>query len=342
MYNAIELCYSEFMGKQKHVIPTEMDVVNQQNDLSQASYSMPVIQRRLVFLAMAQVRNDDPTRVFTMPVAAVLRALGMSDDRYRDIEAEVDKLFDKNKVKVKDSTKKGYKFFTWVNEVEYIEAGEDVSQHTLKIELNQNVLPYARTLQKSFHQFQISQIAKLQGRHALRIFELVSSNMGLAGKGGNPPGVWWFQATIQELRDYLAIAEGEYPRAGNLRSRVIDAPVEEINKAGLGLNIRVEYARQGKFLTGVKFICCATKPGDPKPTQPATESERDYREIIEKYPEKFEEFKAQYLKQLNLFDSNTELGAIGVAVERLQEWEKIQKKEKKIPSKRGAKTTPKE
>lgn len=326
------------MAKQKHVIPTETDVVNQDNKLSQASYSMPVIQRRLVFLAMAQVRNDDSTRVFTMPVAAVLKALGMRDDRYMEIEEAVDDLFKRNQVKIKAENKKGFRSFTWVNEVEYIEGnpGDDITQDTLKIELNANILPFARTLQKSFHQFQISQIAKLQGRHSLRIFELVSSHMGLAGKGGNPPGVWWFEASIKEFREYLAIGPEEYKVTALLRQRVIDGPVEEINKAHLGLQIRVEYQRQGKYLAGVKFICTLTKGGDPKPAQPATKTEDADEKLIATHQEKWTEILDEEL-QGDLFKDTdppamAEFQARARAIVRLRDWAKTAgKKGRKKP-----------
>lgn len=297
----LKSCSNEFMAKQKSVTPTEDDIVNQSNDLSRASYTMPVIQRRLIFLAMAQVRDDDSTREFSMPVAAVLRALGMSDDRYREIRTEVDKVFDHNKVSV--DTPKGWKVFTWITEAEYIAEGEDVSRHTLVLTLNRNIVPYARTLKKSFHQFRIADIAKLQGRHALRIFELICSNMGLAGKGGNKPGEWFFDTSIADFRRHLGIHETEYPRPGNLRVRVIDAPVEEINRANLGLRVTVEYGRNGKFLTSIRFLCKLENPSEPKAVNPspATESEKEALKLRKKYAAEWDLEYQRLLKEEDLF-----------------------------------------
>jgi plasmid replication initiation protein len=293
------------MSKQKFVVPAETDIVNQANDLSRASYSMPVIQRRLIYLAMAQVRDGDSTKEFVMPVSAVLKALGMSDDRYRDIEAEADKLFYKhNAVKVKSNNKKGFRIFTWLTDFEYLVPADDddIAQHTIRIELNRNVLPYAKTLQRNFHQFQIIQMAKLQGRHSLRIFELISSNMGLAGKGGNPPGTWFFQATIPEFREYLAIQEGEYKETALLRQRVIDAPIQEINRANLGLRVVVEYGRRGKFLVSIKFICTLENKGDPKLVnpKPATKTEADDENLIQKNQAVFNEHLELATKQTRI------------------------------------------
>lgn len=262
----------------KDVVPASDDVANQSNVLSRSSYSMPVVQRRLLFLAMAQVRNDDPARAFRMRVADVLKALGMSDDRYREIRSEVRKLFDNNKVEVE--TPRGWRFFTWVTDAEYEDTDDDgnpLPEHYLTITLHERILPFARTLQRHFHQFQITQIARLQGRHALRIFEILASFADLAGKGGNKPGCWYWETTVEELRHLMKIGPNEYKQTNSFRLKVVDTPIQEINEAGLGMTVKVEYKRVGKRLTGFRFECTVAAKDEPKPAKPApaTASQRE-------------------------------------------------------------------
>ena len=321
------------MIKQKHITPSGTDIVNQSNQVSRASYIMPVVARRLIFLAMAQVRNGSDDRSFTMPVAAVLKSLGMADNRGDEIREITKKLMSE----VLDiETDDGWVQFQWVNKARYLRLK---TGHTLSLTLSEDILPYAKTLQRHFHQFKIADIAKLQGRYALRLFELISANQGYAGKEGNPPGVWFFQATIEELRKFLALHPTEYPRVDNLRKRVIDAPVDEINKANLGLRITVEYGRQGKYLTAIKFICTLESKGEPKSVnpKPATETEIENLSNRSKNPEKWQEFYALGLLQPTLFDGAKEEEAEGYADSEMRKW----LAEKKPATKKKASVSPK-
>jgi hypothetical protein len=288
------------MSKEKHVIPAEDDMVNQSNVVSQASYLMPVVARRLVFLAMAQVRNDDATRTFTMPVSAVLKSLGMSNDRGPEIADVTDKLM-KEILHVK--TARGWLKHHWVDEAEYIERGDDVTLHTLSLTLSSRIIPFARTLQKSFHQFKIADIARLSGKYSVRIFELVSSQMGLAGKGGNHPGKWFYEVSVEELRHLFKIEKGEYKRAPELRRNAVDVPVSEINKADLGLKITMEYKYYGRPLVGFRFNCELTQKGEMKVAnpKPATKTEAEDDALRTLNPE-------LYALHLKFAEDQTDLG----------------------------------
>ena len=289
------------MLPKKDVTPQETDVVNQANQISRASYSMPVMQRRIVFLAMAQVRDDEPDRAFTMRVSDVLKALGMSDNRYSEIRGAVEAVFDNNKVSV--DTPKGWKIYTWLTEAEYLGDGDDIQAHTLSLTLNRNILPFAKTLRGSYAQFSIADIAKLQGRHTLRLFELLTANSGHSGKSGNAQGEWFYEVSIEDYRKLLKIREAEYKVTWDFRKRVIDAPVTELNEANLGLRVSAEYLRKGKFLVAVRFACKRLSKTELKPAkpQPATQTELEDEAWIACNPDLWEKHLLEAEKQQELF-----------------------------------------
>lgn len=287
------------MAKEKHIVPTEDDIVNQSNEVSRASYMMPVVSRRLVFLAMAQVRDSDSSRRFVMPVASVLKALGMSDDRGPELRAICKKLMGEV---VDVETPRGWKQYHWIEEAEYERASSPGEQDTLALTLTTRILPFARTIQKSFHQFRIADIAKIQGKYSYRIFEIVSSFMGLAGKGGNKPGQWFYEISVAELRRVFKLLPTEYKATKELRRNVVDKPVEEINRLDLGLKIAMDYKYQGRNLVGFKFNCSLVDRSEPKLVnpKPATQTESEDEALIREHQALFNDYLEKAAKQERL------------------------------------------
>jgi hypothetical protein len=94
---------------------------------------------------------------------------------------------------------------------------------------------------------------------------MAKSYESLAGKDGNSTGAWYFERTIPELRQLLAIPESAYPRTNTFRAKVVEDPVEEINKAGVGITIKTTGIKQGQRLKGIRFDC--NKEGYPLPAK---------------------------------------------------------------------------
>lgn len=265
------------MSKTKQVVPTRDDFALQAHQISRSSYSMPVMQRRLVYLAMAQVRpSDEDLPEVEMTIGDIARALDLGDSgrQYEEIRAASHGALSH----VLDiDTEEGWVQFQWFSRCRYIK-----TRDSLKLKLHDELKPYVLALQSAFQAIPIADISRLQGRHALRLFELIMSNRGFAGKDGNKPGCWFYDAEFSHLRHQLMIAPDEYPRTGDFRVRVIDGPVREINEAGLGIRVDCDYDRfrRGRQLLGVRLNVKSLTKGEPRPVHPATKSETEDEALV--------------------------------------------------------------
>ena len=161
------------MAKSKQIAPTAADQVFQSHKISRAAYDLPVMARRLVYVAMAQVRStDESLPVVEMSVGAVVRALGLSDqgNRYEEVRAAV-RILMGSVLEIETTT--GWSMRHWVDKADYVKK-TDTLQIKISDELREDVLE----CQRLFSIFALADVGRLQGKYSLRLFEIVMSRKG--------------------------------------------------------------------------------------------------------------------------------------------------------------------
>jgi plasmid replication initiation protein len=135
----------------------------------------------------------------------------------------------------------------------------------------------------------------------------------------------------------FGVSEGTYKEKRLFRQKVIEEPVKEINRAGLGIEISTIGVKKGRYLAAIRFACkqvprtAPTKHGAdktatvlPKPS-PRAEQDREEKELEhlkERYPEEFAELYAAELEKAPAFIKDMELGKVaakGSALLKLRE-----------------------
>jgi plasmid replication initiation protein len=297
--------------KALQVIPSDEDYVLQSNQISRAAYSMPLMQRRLLHLVMAQAQiHGDKVAVVEMKVGDIVRALrlGEQGNRYEEVrlaaKALVGQVLDVD-------TPDGWKVYPWVTLAELVK-----SRDVVQFRLAEEMLPYVRDVQDLYQTIAIADMSALQGKHSFRIFELIMANRGFAGRGGNAPGTWYVDLEFDTLRTLLKIKPTEYKQTSDLRKKVVDGPVREINEAGIGLRVECDYdtLRRGRRLLGVRLKCKLLKKSDPRPVTPATREEAEEEELIAHNQKLFDRLLAD--EPGDMFGG--ELARIGNAFQKLR------------------------
>lgn len=254
------------------VVPDEDDYVLQAHQISRSSYSMPVIQRRLLHLLMAQVQiRGDGFDLLEMTTGDVVRALQMPDggDSYTRIREAVEGLM---KVVLRVETPEGWQLFHWVEAARLIK-----SRDVIQFKVSGELLPYVLQVKELWRILPVADMTRLQGKYSIRLFELVMADRGHAGKGGNPPDCWFTDLEFDDLRVMLTLAPHEYQRTEAFRRVVLDGPIREINGAGIGLHITADYEffRRGRRLLGVRLKVKQTRPGEPRNVTPTHEEDEE-------------------------------------------------------------------
>jgi plasmid replication initiation protein len=283
----------------KEVIPSKDDYAIQSHCISRAAHDCPAYLKRLIFLAIAQVRPEDEGFMeMSMRVGDIARAIesapedmesGPRGKAYATIRSlAVDGL---RRVVEIEMPNGDWKAFQWFSQLEYTKESD-----TLKIRLHDGLRPYI-TQVKGWASFSIRDIGRIQGRHAMRWYELAKSREGQADK----KGFWFYDITFDELRHLFKIGPNEYPRTGNFRIKVIDDPIAEINEADIGLHLEADYEpyRKGRRLLGVHMKCRRIDRNEPRPVAAAkdTREEVAYKELPPERQARVDELAEMLKKQ---------------------------------------------
>ena len=219
------------------------DLVVKQNNLINASYSLSLVEQRLLLLAIVEWRKEsklsDTTEIYIYADSYAKRfdthqntAYQALKDACKELMARQFSYQDYGKDKLINKTSR------WVSEVGY--AANDAF---VTLKLAPIVVLLITELEQRFTTYNIEQIAGLSSGYAVRLFELL---MCWQSTGKVPP------IEIQELKSRLGVLDGEYVRMHHFKARVLDLAVKQINDSG---DIKVEYEqhRKGRGIGSISF-----------------------------------------------------------------------------------------
>jgi hypothetical protein len=235
----------------------------QPNAIIRAAQKIPSANvKRLIWLSIAMLPDDSTEYTVTFNINDVIKSLGLSRGQktkllIRQAVEECHQAF------IEIETPRGLRILNWFTDSymkkEAVDSKfiNDWDWGDIKMTFHPDVGWAVKQLKGNFTIMELKKLGKLTGKYAQRLYELIMSQAGNKGLHGNARGTWFYMETIANLRSFLDVEKGEYPRMGNFRSFVIDNPVREINESGLGISIQVEYIRDKKDqrkLAAVKFV----------------------------------------------------------------------------------------
>jgi hypothetical protein len=256
------------------VYPDSNNFMRQAHQISRSAYLLPGVQKRILAILIAQVQiRDNGFELLEVNAGDLLRSLEVADSHYAFVRDHMKAL--KGAI------------------IEYVK-----SRDVYKFKLNEDLQPFILGLKAHWATIKITDLNKLTGKYAHRIYDLIMAGKGFAGTGGNRPGEWFVDLEFDNLRVIFKVNPNEYKATNDFRKKVLDAPIQEINKAGIGIKIATDYDRfrHGRTLSGVRLLVKSTLPGEPKNVTP-TPAETEDDLLKEAHRVRFEELVALELAQ---------------------------------------------
>lgn len=272
------------------------EYVLQPHAISRAMYRLSATARKIIAVGMAIIPPDLSSRIAVFSFNDFCQALGLerSGERYALIQ---DAILECIRADITIDTSKKWKTFTWVQCAEI-----DKETNLITIEFSAGLVEYLLELKKMYARIELRDLGKLQSLYAIRLYEMAKSYESLAGKNGNREKCWFFERSIAELRKILGVEDGIYPMTADFRRYVIEGPVKEINEAGLGLAVVLEYIKKGRTLAAVRFSCqkdvrlvkgrrkksaeaLSVSESDPREAQ--TREEKEQEHLKKRYPDEY-------------------------------------------------------
>lgn len=258
------------------------DLVVKDNALINASYTLSLVEQRLILLAIVAARKEQPIDAKTQLLVSAdnyIEQFGTHrTTAYQALKDACNNLFNRYFTYQENNEKNGgvaHMKSRWVSEIGYI----DVSA-LVKITFAPAVIPLITELESRFTQYELRQISGLSSAYAVRLYEVLVQWRST----GKVPTI-----ELQDLRNKLGVLDSEYNRIEPFKRRVLDVAIKQINQH-TDITASYEQHKAGRVITGFSFTFKFKKSAkttkkttlEPTPT-PAPDPDAEKREAYAQF-----------------------------------------------------------
>ncbi|WP_182407636.1 replication initiation protein RepM, partial [Psychrobacter sp. GP33] len=220
-----------------------MKLVVKDNSLINASYSLGLVEQRIMLLAIVEARETGQgidTDTF-LEVHAQHYADRFDIDinnAYSMLSEATQALFNRQvtyTVHDEKRNKPEKRVVRWVSGISYVEGAGVV-----KLRFAPEVVPLITRLEKNFTSYELEQVKDLN-TYATRLYEILVSWRSIEK----------VTVTLDELRNNLGLID-EYSRLEAFKRRVLDSAISQINEH-TDITAQYEQHKQGRVITGFTF-----------------------------------------------------------------------------------------
>lgn len=226
------------------------DLIVKDNILVTSSYRLGEVSQRVMLLAIIQARsitndvNQLVGKELTISAKEYMEFFKVDKSTaYRCMKKGIIELFNAE-WGYKTLNKKGEVQIAkrrFIQSADYIENGAAV-----KMKFADDTVPFLVQLEKNFTSYNLKQISNLSSSYAIRFYEIFMRYLDKTRNTG------WLKISLEELRFSLGLLESEYTRLDNLKKRVIESSLNEINEK-TDLTIAYEQEKKGKSVSAFIF-----------------------------------------------------------------------------------------
>lgn len=217
--------------------------VYQANALIEASYRLSVVEQRVVLACIDQVRRDESVTdevMYSIDAGDYAKICDIPlKVAYRDLKRAALQLMDR-KVWVTQTPEGAELSETlvthWVQSIKYAD-----NKGALRLRFAKDILPYLTNIKTRFTRFALSDVARMDSAHAIRLYELLVERLDF---GERTIDVDW-------LRHALRLGD-KYPLMADFKKRVVNVAVEQINEHS-PLHVEWEQIKEGRRITQLRF-----------------------------------------------------------------------------------------
>ena len=198
------------------------DLVVKDNALIQASYTLGLVEQRLILLAIVEARETGrgitPDSFLDIHASHYAQQFSVSvKSAYQSLSEAVETLYQRQVTLHK--TYKGHperQKVRWVSGISYVD-----KLAAVRIRFSPDVIPLITRLEENFTSYELEQVAGLQSGYAVRLYELL-----IQWRSTGKTHVF----KLAEIRQQLGVAGNEYPRMFDFKRFVLELAIKQINE----------------------------------------------------------------------------------------------------------------
>ena len=248
--------------KNKEIVLQHHQKLLQADELSRGLYSCSMLGRKIIAFASVNIQETlEPlfsnqnmyinVHKSEFKISEILKQFGMkkSGDNYLIIKNAIQELRNAG-VEIVNNDEE-YHAYNWFSCVHYNKT-KDKIELTFTEEIGKTLL----ALKTRYKALNLKTIGEFKSFYAFRFYEIALSWSGFKGKNGNQKGCWFFQMTVDEIRQTFKIDENAYQgRMDNFVRKVLVMPLKELNEVNSEFEIELSKVMRGRNLIGFRFDC---------------------------------------------------------------------------------------
>jgi plasmid replication initiation protein len=216
-------------------------LVQQGNKITNGRWRMNINQSRIFLAGVSMIHPNDTCESYKIGAKQLAEMLGLSGGSIYDrLSKDIPKLMQQYIIIDRDNDKK-----EWIS----IMSSARYDDGNLYLKFSDEIKPFLLGLKDNFTQFRLIDAMKLQSMYALRFYMLFKQY----------DSTGWRYITVEEIRQVLDLDQTKendlkkdlYTTIGNLKSRVINPSIKELNEKGFPVTVQ-EY-KEGRKIIAFKF-----------------------------------------------------------------------------------------
>ena len=240
---------------------TEKDLL-QPYQISRAIYRCDSLERKILFFAALLVQKQERKNareryIAQFGVKELLSKLGLTyTTSMREYIKTAIKTIASNTIILRETD-------TYLNVITWLQQGiYDDDSDTIQIIFSDTIGELFTRCHTQFSVISPRVIGALKSYYAMRYYEIALSYSGFEGAHGNDRNQWYFEYTLNELREMFGVT-GYNNTYGtqNFIKKIVEAPLSELNDANPEFSITTEKIKDptdARKLSAIKFVCTRT------------------------------------------------------------------------------------
>lgn len=222
------------------------ELVVKDNALIQASYTLDLVEQRLMLLAIMEARETGegiaPDSLLQVHAHSYAEHFNVNKETAYTVMKDASKgLFDRYVTYHDQNPKTGKDrsfHCRWVDKIGY-----EKDTGIVYLRFTHDVVPLITRLEQQFTSYDIEQISSLNSGYAIRLYELLIQWRSV----GKTPVF-----DLHQFRQQLGVEETKYSRMSDFKKYVLDFAVQQINEH-TDITVKYDQHKQGRVITGFTF-----------------------------------------------------------------------------------------
>lgn len=231
-------------------------VVVKDNALVQASYTLDIIEQRLILLAIAEARETShgitENSLLKIHASSYINTFNVeSHTAYTVLRDASKNLFERYVTyhDINPKTGKDRSFHCrWVDKIGY-----EQKSGIVYLRFTQEIVPLITRLEANFTKYDLQQVSKLTSAYAIRLYELL---IQWRSAGKTP----FFN--LSTFRQQLGVEEHQYKTMSNFKTNVLEYALEQVNKS-TDISAKYQQHKKGRSISGFSFSFKLKKVANP-------------------------------------------------------------------------------